>query len=393
MANSFSAAQFRKKALLCQGLIKNGSFGCGKRGVLNCIRHLGYVQIDTISVVERAHHHVLWSRVPGYRARLLNELVRGNDIFEYWFHAAAYLPIEDFRFALPRMNAIKSGEKHWFRHKDKKLMRRICQRIRAEGPLMARDFDDRRKTGSGWWDWKPAKQALEQLFMEGDLMVVERRGFQKVYDLTERALPSNINTIVPDIHELARHFIDTTIRAHGFASLKSFTYLRKGKAVRESVKEQLHQLVQDKLLMITQLPCGTSVYADADLSSRKRVVQKVSILSPFDNAVIQRERCEKIFDFEYQIECYVPADKRKFGYFSLPLLYRDQFVGQMDCKADRQHRILRLRSLHVDGMFDDDFYPELSIALRNYAAFNQCEKIAIECRNASAKALAVHIVS
>ena len=135
MANSFSVDQFRKKALLCQGLLRYGSFGRGSAGVRSCIQQLGYVQIDTISVVERAHHHVLWSRVPGYRQSLLDKLVSDKKVFEYWFHAAAYLPIEDYRFALPRMHGIKSGEKHWFAGKDKRLMRRILKRLESEGPL------------------------------------------------------------------------------------------------------------------------------------------------------------------------------------------------------------------------------------------------------------------
>ncbi|MEM7256144.1 MAG: crosslink repair DNA glycosylase YcaQ family protein [Pseudomonadota bacterium] len=388
MANSFSAQQFRKKALLCQGLLRRGSFGRGTSAVLKCIQQLGYVQIDTISVVERAHNHVLWSRVPGYLPQMLDKLVKRKKIFEYWSHAAAYLPMDDFRYALPRMQAIKSGEKHWFANKDRKLMRRICQRIAVEGPLMARDFEDTPRSKSGWWDWKPTKQALEQLFMEGDLMVVGRQGFQKIYDLTERALPPALNTTLPDLHEQAAYLIDTTIRAHGFATLKSFTYLRKGKAIREGVKEQLHQLVADGRLTETSLPCGTPVFADTHLASKKRVSDEVAILSPFDNSVIQRERGKKVFDFDYQIECYVPAAKRQFGYFCLPLLYGDQFVGRMDCKADRKENVLRVKALHTPAKQSAAFFQALANALEQYADFNQCEHMAIECGTASAKRLA-----
>ena len=271
-------------------------------------------------------------------------------------------------------------------------MRAIRRRISEEGPLMARDFEQRASPNSGWWDWKPAKIALEQMFMEGDLMVVGRQGFQKIYDLTERVLPAAIDTNPPDIHEQARYFIDTTIRAHGFAALKSFTYLRKGKTLRDSVKEQLNQRVLDKELKEAFLPCGTHVFTDTGLATRKRVGEEVVILSPFDNCVIQRERCRRIFDFDYQIECYLPADKRKYGYFSLPLLFADQFVGRMDCKAERKKGVLNIKSLHMHSNASETVYRGLASSLREYAEFNHCADINIQCNTASGKRLAAYVL-
>jgi len=206
-------AKLRKLALAQQGLLKHNSFGKGLVGVENAIKHIGYVQIDTISVVERAHHHTIWSRVDNYKPQHLPQLLERKKIFEYWFHAAAILPIDDFRFALPRMESFKAGEKHWFKNIDKKLMRNVLKRIEIEGPLLARDFEDTKNTNTGWWDWKPAKQALEQLFMQGELMVASREGFQKRYDLTERVLPNSIDTRIPSIENEAQHLVDTTIRA------------------------------------------------------------------------------------------------------------------------------------------------------------------------------------
>ncbi len=391
MANSYTAAQFRKKALLCQGLLRDESFGRGKNAVLKCIEQLGYVQIDTISVVERAHHHVIWSRVPNYQTHMLDDLVRDKQVFEYWFHAAAYLPMSQFRYALPRMHAIKSGEKHWFANTDRKLMKKILQRIDQEGPLMARDFADNNNSQNGWWEWKPAKQALEQLFMEGDLMVVERRGFQKVYDLTERALPAEISLAVPDIAEQARYYIETTIRSYGFATLKSFTYLRKGNAIREAVKEQLQAMLQQNQLVMAELPCGTPVYCDPQLITKKRPQSRVVVLSPFDNCVIQRERCHKTFDYDYQIECYLPAPKRKFGYFCLPLLYKDQLVGRIDCKADRKTDMLHLKSLHVEMTVDDAFYKHLATALERFLKFNNATELALDCKSKNSRLLSKHV--
>ena len=153
--------RLRRIALDCQGLLRTEAFGRGRAATLRAIEQLGYIQIDTISVVERAHHHVLWSRVPNYRADFLDRLMQDRQIFEYWFHAAAWLPMRDYRYALPRMEQM-NGDRSWFPSSDPKLLRDILRRIETEGPQRARDFEDTRRSGSGWWDWKPAKQALEQ---------------------------------------------------------------------------------------------------------------------------------------------------------------------------------------------------------------------------------------
>ena len=383
MSHSFTASQFRKKALLSQGLLQKDAFGRGKNAVLRAIQHLGYIQIDTISVVERAHHHVLWSRVSNYQPVHLSSLIIEKQVFEYWFHAAAYLPMNEFRFALPRMHAIKSGKKHWFANTDPKLMRQILQRIKTEGPLMARDFEDPPRGANGWWEWKPAKQALEQLFIQGDLMVVERQGFQKKYDLMERALPPQIDTKCPTLEEQARYFVDVTLRAHGFAALKSYTYLRKGAELRKVVKEVLEQDVTEKRLLKSALPCGTTVYCDLQMTSRKQINDRVVLLSPFDNMVIQRERCRRIFGFDYQIECYVPKAKRQFGYFCLPVLYKDRLIGRVDCKADRQTFVLHVVALYLEERLSECVLRKLADALYEFMQFNQCGRIMVKKVNPS----------
>ena len=368
-------AKLRRIALNQQGLLKTDSFGRGKLATLRAIEHIGYVQIDTISVVERAHHHALWSRVSNYQPKFLDQLVKERKVFEYWSHAAAWLPMRDYRFALPRMNKM-NGERGWFKNCDKKLIRQVLERIRDEGPLRTRDFEDSRKGNKQWWDWKPAKQALEQLFMQGELMVGGREGFQKVYDLPERVLPDWVDTREPGIEEYASHLIDTTLRAHGFATLKSFCYLRKGQALRDAVREQLQIRVEAGLVTTVVLKDNNLVYADSELLETRapRSSANVRILSPFDNAVIQRERGRDIFDFDYQIECYLPQPKRQFGYFCLPILYRHRFVGRIDCKAHRKQKRLEVKSIHIEHKIDDDFGEALDIAIRSFAAFNGCNE-------------------
>ena len=152
----------------------------GKRATLNAIEQLGYVQIDTISVVARAHHHILRSRVPNYQPVHLDRLQREGQIFEYWYHAAAYLPMRDYRYALPLMQKMARREDAWVRSYDDALMADVIRHVADAGPTRARDFETpARKGETGWWNWKPAKRALEQLFMQGDLMITGRDGFEK----------------------------------------------------------------------------------------------------------------------------------------------------------------------------------------------------------------------
>ena len=370
------AAKLRRIALHAQGLLRPASFGRGKAATLRAVERLGYVQIDTISVVERAHHHVLRARVPNYRAAFLDRLVEERRIFEYWFHAAAWLPMRDYRFALPRMAEI-NGDRNWFPEQNERLRRDILRRIEFEGPLRTRDFEDERGGSTGWWDWKPAKQALEQLFMQGELMVSAREGFQKVYDLPERVLPDWVDTRTPDIREYAAYLVDTTLRAHGFASQKSMTYLRKGKPLRAAVAEILNQRIADRALTTLALRDGNTVYIDPEkLEARApRSAAQLRILSPFDNSVIQRERARGLFDFDFQIECYLPAPRRRHGYFCLPLLYRDRFVGRMDCKAQRKSRRLDIRALHLERDVDAGFDAAFAAALEDFARFNDCDAI------------------
>ena len=379
-----SADKLRRIALEHQGLLRRAPFGRGKAATQRAIEQIGYVQIDTISVVSRAHNHVLSSRVPGFQEAHLDALLSQGQIFEYWYHAAAYLPMRDYRFALPKMHAMASGQDRWIRSRDRTLMRDVLARIRSEGPLRARDFEADKNHPGGWWNWKPAKQALEQLFMQGDLMVVSREGFQKVYDLTERVLPSAIDTRTPDTRELAAHLLHNTLRSHGFTAARTVTHLRRGAELRQALKELLREAEASERLVQFCLPGGEIAYADPEvLESRAPIAaNRVKILSPFDNAVIQRDRVLKVFDYDYQIECYVPEEKRRFGYFCLPLLYADRFVGRVDCKAHRREARFEVKALYLEDKKLQrqppvEFVNALATALREFAIFNGCEQIEI----------------
>lgn len=371
--------RLRRLALAAQGLLQAQPYGSGLAGARKAINHLGYVQIDTISVVERAHHHVLHSRVPQFNPVMTNKMLVDGDIFEYWAHAAAFLPIADFRFSLPYKHAIKNGRTHWNRSPDRALMSRLLRRIRSEGPIRSRDIETSTEKRAGWWDWKPAKKALEQLYMQGDLMVSDRTGFQKTYDLTERVLPDHVNTQMPSMDEFATHIVDQQLRCHGLASLKGLTYLRRNPALRKAVKVLVNERLAQGTLDQIKLSSGEVFIMEAGVLERPlpRLNNRMVILSPFDNSVIQRERLKSLFQYDYQIECYVPEAKRRYGYFCLPLLYRDEFVGRMDCKAHRKTGVLEIKSLYFEQHnFDEDQIVTAFVdVITKFCQFQECDTV------------------
>jgi uncharacterized protein YcaQ len=327
---------------------------------------------------------------------MTNQMLLDGSIFEYWSHAAAFMPIADYRFSLPYKQAIKSGQIHWYKNPTQKLMRELLARIASDGPLRSRDLDASTTKGSGWWDWKPAKKALEQLYMQGDLMVSDREGFQKTYDLTERVLPSQVNSQMPTMEEYAEHLLDQQLRCHGLVSLKGLTYQRRNAELRKAVKDLVNERLAQGILEQGTLEQGTLeqvkisngdvfiMEAGALERPLPRLSNRMLILSPFDNTVIQRERLSALFQFDYQIECYVPAAKRQYGYFSLPLLYRGEFIGRMDCKAHRKTRHLEIKlvdfekhKLEQHNFEEERVIAALLDAIRPFCHFQQCDSVSL----------------
>ncbi len=369
-------SQWRRLALSKQGLVSQPKFGDGLSGTRKAIEHLGYVQIDTLSVVERAHHHVLWNRVPSYDSTHLNQLISEQHIFEYWYHAASYLPMRDYRYALPNMASIRHGDNRYYTNVDNRLMKEILARVNAEGELRLRDLDKEKKTKKdSWWGTGAAKRALETLFMQGDLMVCRRDGMEKVYDLTERCLPETIDLSVPTLSEYATYLFDTTLRAHGVFTWKQLLHLKPGKPLRDAMRQIVDERMDAGVIRALDALDAPTTYVDAnEFGQAGKISRAVNILSPFDNVVIHRDRLSSLFKFDYRIECYVSAPKRVFGYFCLPILYGDTFVGRIDCKAHRADRRFEVLSLSLeDGEFDRElFFPALRKELKRLADFNQC---------------------
>lgn len=355
-----------------------------RRATAHLIAQLGYIQIDTLAVVERAHHHTLWTRNAAYQTDTLNALVRDREIFEYWFHAAAYLPMRDYRFALRNMAAVRRGEIAHFRRPETKMTRYVLDRIRDEGPLKARDFETAgRLKQESWWNWSAAKYCLERLFMQGDLMIVDRQGMQKVYELRERFLPDAADVREPPLSEFAAYLIDRALDAHGFTTLKQILHLRSGAELRQAVRAEIEERIAASALLEHSFENLPPLYArPGTLDARPKIGRRnLRLLSPFDNAVIHRDRVEALFGFQYRLECYTPAAKRRFGYFCLPVLYGDALVGRVDCKAHRKDRVLELIHLHIEDPTlastgeADEFAAAFAQSARNFADFNQCDTV------------------
>jgi len=384
MIGKISLAEARKLSIESQWLNGDRTLH-GKNDALKTIEHLGYVQIDTLSVVERAHHHTLWARMPGYKNSWLNELINEKQIFEYWGHAASFLPMKDYRFSLIRKREYAKGKSHWF-DQDKKVKRHVLSRIRREGPLQSKDFEAPEEGKRSWYYWKPAKRALEQLFMEGKLMVSHRQGFQKVYDLSENVLPGNVLHKLPSKREFAEHLIITAIQSLGIVTEKEIYYQRG--AWNEFTKKALRKLLNKGRIAELKLEGHEQIKFYGDEKLLEHFAQNSNsstahILSPFDNLIIQRKRLQRLFHFDYVIECYLPEHKRTFGYFTLPILYGDQFIARMDAKADRQAKIFYIRNLAFEQKANVDEAALLAFAekLKAFAAFNLCEKILLEKSN------------
>jgi uncharacterized protein YcaQ len=377
----------RKLALNRQTLDGQWKPPAGKEGIAQTIERLGYVQIDTISVVQRAHHHTVWARRPDYEPNMLHELqARDRRVFEWWAPAMSYVPMDDYRYYLPRMRGHRSRERtRTWMEEHRELIDRVRERIRSEGPLGSADFraPEGYKRGT-WWSWKPAKRALETLYNCGELMVTERRNFQRIYDLRERVLPSDVDVSEPDAAELERFAARRALGSLGFAAQDEVRWATRAK--QRVPAEALSELSEAGEIVAVDIEGmdGRSFYARTDALEAafadRAAVPSLHILSPFDNLVIRRGWLKAFFDFDYKLEAYTPAAQRRYGYFSLPILWGDRFVARMDAKADRKPGTFIVRKLTFELGFGeyDELLPTFAHSLCGFAAFNGCQEIEVE---------------
>lgn len=344
-----SQADARRLWLRAQRLDENAPFGAGPSAVAAAIGHLGYVQIDTINVIERCHHHILWSRIPRYRTAALAAVQsKEKSAFEYWTHALAYVPISDYRFFVPAMEARRS-KAHPFHGKiDPDAYVAMLARIRDQGPLSLRDIDDEKLEEKlhPWASRKPSKRLLDYGFWVGDLTINARTGMLKSYELTDRHFgwTEPVAAATPD--EFAAYLLERGLRTQGVVSLESMTY---GDA---PAKAAVARLVAERVASGALVPIEVeglarlnhwAAPAALDAVSTLERAQRIHILSPFDPLVIQRKRLAALFGHDHRFEAYVPAAKRVLGYFALPVLVGDRIVAAIDTKMDRKAAALAIQ--------------------------------------------------
>jgi len=374
--------QARKIILDAAGLARKAQFGTGIEAVYRVIDHLGFVQLDTNYVVERAHHHVMAARIPDYETEWLANLCEDGRIYEYLTSDAGYLPMRDFRFSLPVKKAFEMQGSPVSKP-EINLMKQILDRVEREGAVMVGDFEnDRMEASSGWWDWRPAKVALERLYLNGSLMISRTKAFQKVYDLPLNLVPQETDLTMPTEEEYARFVIHRTLAALGIASIKEISW-RSRRVKGNLIKKELEKMAETGEIKTVNVEGLKSLfYMLPNQQIDLKLSNEVFILSPFDILNVFRHRLKDFFNFDYQIECFVPAPKRQYGYFSLPVLAGDHFIARMDAKADRKQKVLIVHNIHFEAIdLDQNTIEKFIQALRAFVLFNQCQDIIFKRSN------------
>jgi uncharacterized protein len=337
-------AQARRIWLRAQRLDVAAPFGDGPEATRAAVEHLGYVQIDTINVIERCHHHVLRTRIPAYRREDLQRAQSvDKSVFEYWTHALSYVPTKDLRFFIAAMKKHRNEGHRWFSTVSKADLQKVLKLIRKNGALTIRDIDDDVLVEKQhlWASRKPSKRALQLAFYTGVLTISERNGMLKTYELMERHFGWDNPPKPASAKEMSGYLLDRALRSQGIASLDSACYMdAKSKPV---VRQLIESRVRRKELVAVELAGAGKqehwAHPDA-LETGDPASQLVHILSPFDPLIIQRKRTHLFFDYEHRFEAYVPKEKRLFGYFTLPVLVGDDIVAAIDLKTDRKKQEL-----------------------------------------------------
>lgn len=335
--------------------------------ILDTVRHLGTVQLDTISVISRSHETVLWSRLGPYDPDLITELYEPDGVLtEYLGHAASIMPTTSLRLYRSYMETARRRDGWASEPQNRELMDRVVARIAEQGPMASRHFDspeDARRAGLwDWWGAKPERRALSVLWIRGELLTRNRdRGFARYFDLPERVAPGFWEA--PPLHPEAvrQAFVRDALRALGVATPKwAADYFRTGgpphvpAGTTRTILKELEAVGEAVPVSIPGV--AEPAWLDAslvgrleDLRGRKGRPTLTTLLSPFDNLIWNRPRGEQLWDFSYRLECYTPAPKRQYGYYSLPILHRGQVIGRLDPSYNRKARVLTIKALHLEA--------------------------------------------
>jgi hypothetical protein len=331
-------------------------------GLLELIEHIGFVQVDSINTLERARHMILLARHPAYRQdQLVPLLETERALFENWTHDAAIIPMQFYPYWQPRFareqERLRTVWQHRRRQGFETQVEQVLSHIRAHGPVMARDLGTEQKKGAqGWWDWHPTKTALEYLWRCGALAITRRHGFQKVYDLAERVIPATARNSSPSKDVVADWACRSALARLGVATPREMAGFWAAVSAAEAqawCRRQLDQGVEQVLVECADGSPARPMFAPADLVERRQDLPhppgRLRFLSPFDPLIRDRLRTRRLFNFDYRIEVFVPAAQRQHGYYVLPMLHGERFVGRIDMQHRRQARELLVIGLWLEA--------------------------------------------
>ncbi|HEX6292436.1 MAG TPA: crosslink repair DNA glycosylase YcaQ family protein [Herpetosiphonaceae bacterium] len=374
-------------AVAAQALDRQPAAPASKADVLALVRQLGCIQIDTIHVVARSPYLVLWSRLGAYDPAWLDELLYPDrQVFEYWAHAASIIPIEHWPLFRSRMLAYANGDRGWWaewQSENADVLAHVLAEIRARGPLGAAHFEAPPDHRGGWWEWKPAKRALDSLWSAGELMIERRVNFHRRYELRERLLPDWDDAQMPSEDERRRCLAEIALRAMGLATVRQLAdYFRQRQT---GLSETLEAFVAEGLaerVQVADWPMPAYVHRSAweRYCGGLPAPEHTTLLSPFDSLIWDRERTRALWGFDYTLECYVPAPKRRYGYFTLPILRRGTLVGRLDAKAERKAGVFRVKALYLepDVPPDESLVADLARALQACADWHRTPEVTID---------------
>jgi uncharacterized protein YcaQ len=367
------------------------------KSVMAVAKRVHNIQIDTISVVARSHNLTTYNRFKKYQdGAIWKEQERGK-LFEFWSHAMCLMPMETFPFYAWKRDQYRKLKKSWWvdwGRKNKDIVEDVYKHVKKNGVTMSKSIGERKGKTSGWWDWKVEKRALEYLHTIGRLMVSHRQGFQKCYDLTERVLPPGQDAQPMADEDVPRFMVETLLGSLGlgtyidakmyFGRLASSTVWGSKKA---DYTRSFEEFIEDDLLAEVSIDGQEERYfaLKKNVNKMRRVGQSarssesVSFLTPFDNIARERHRMEDLWNFDYRLESYLPAEKRQYGYFVLPILDHIDFVGRVDAKVHRKEEVIELKALYLETPFwkEADGIERLESGIREFADFHNCSEIKI----------------
>ncbi len=362
---TLTADDARRIALRAQGLLGAPDRRAGVRGVLH---HLGAVQLDTISVLARSHELVPYARLGAVgRTTVEDAYWKDTHAFEYWSHAACLLPVEEWPHFAFRRRAYRNRP-HWNHELPDGVYEQVLKQLHTEGPLTATELGGAKRT-SEWWDWSGTKVAVERALMYGEVVCVERRGWKRVYDLAERAVPTALLHDELDDAECLRRLVRLAGESLGVGTRSDIADYHRLKG------EQVDAVLADSGLVPVEVAgWGKPAWADpAALATPPRGRHRTTLLSPFDSLIWERARTERIFGFTHRLEAYTPKPKRVYGYFAMPVLAGGRLVGRVD--PAREGRTLVARQVTLDG---PGAVPAVAQALLEAATWVNCTNVRVE---------------